>query len=96
MGNVARDEGTTTCGAESDQKQAHDRFALVIARDVHFFPGARVYTYYAIGQPHYLTALAVTREERILLVRKYRPAIERFSLELPAELLEQTKIQRKL
>lgn len=63
----------------------------VIARDVQFLPGARVDTYYAIGQPHYLTALAVTREERILLVRQYRPAIERFSLELPAGLLEENE-----
>lgn len=60
----------------------------VIERDVQFFPQARADTYYAIGQPSYLAAVAVTREERLLLVRQYRPAIERYSLELPAGLLE--------
>jgi ADP-ribose pyrophosphatase len=60
----------------------------VIARDVQFLPEAAVETYYAVSQPHYLVALAVTPEERILLVRQYRPAIRRFSLELPAGLLE--------
>jgi ADP-ribose pyrophosphatase len=60
----------------------------VIARDVQFFPDAPVETYYAIAQQHYLAALAITPEGRILLVRQYRPAIERFSLELPAGLLD--------
>jgi ADP-ribose pyrophosphatase len=60
----------------------------VIARDVQFFPASAVETYYAVSQPHYLVALAVTPEGRILLVRQYRPAIERFSLELPAGMLE--------
>jgi ADP-ribose pyrophosphatase len=61
----------------------------VIARDVQFFPQSRVETYYAITQPHYVAAVALTPEGRILLVRQYRPAIERFSLELPAGLLEE-------
>jgi ADP-ribose pyrophosphatase len=60
----------------------------VIARDVQLFPETAVETYYAVTQPHYLAAVAVTPEGRILLVRQYRPAIERFSLELPAGLLE--------
>jgi ADP-ribose pyrophosphatase len=60
----------------------------VIARDVQFFPESAVETYYAISQPTYLVALAVTPEGRILLVRQYRPAVERFSLELPAGMLE--------
>jgi ADP-ribose pyrophosphatase len=63
----------------------------VITRDVQFFPKASVETYYAIAQPHYLAGLAVTPEGRILLVRQYRPAIERFSLELPAGLLEENE-----
>lgn len=63
----------------------------VIARDVQFFPGSAAETYYAVTQQHYLCALAVTLEGRILLVRQYRPAIERFSLELPAGLLEKNE-----
>jgi ADP-ribose pyrophosphatase len=61
----------------------------VIARDVQFSPGATVETYFAIAQPHYLVALAVIPDGRIVLVRQYRPAIQRFSLELPAGLLEE-------
>lgn len=60
----------------------------VIARDVQFSPDAATETYYAISQPTYLAAIAVTPDGRMLLVRQYRPAIERFSLELPAGLLE--------
>ena len=61
----------------------------VIARDVQFSPEASVETYFAIAQPHYLAGLAVTTEGHILLVRQYRPAIRRSSLELPAGLLEE-------
>jgi ADP-ribose diphosphatase len=60
----------------------------VVSKDVQFSPGARIETYYAIEQPSYLATVAVT-EGRILLVRQYRPAIERYSLELPGGLLDQ-------
>jgi len=61
----------------------------VIDREVQFSLEREVENYFAIAQPHYLVALAVTPEGRILLVRQYRPAIECFSLELPAGLLEE-------
>jgi ADP-ribose pyrophosphatase len=60
----------------------------VISRDVQLSADASAEPYYAIGQPDYLVALAVMPDLRILLVRQYRPAIERFSLELPAGMLE--------
>ena len=60
----------------------------VVSKDVQFSPGARIETYYAIEQPSYLATVAMT-EGRILLVRQYRPAIERYSLELPGGLLYQ-------
>ncbi|WP_051389894.1 NUDIX hydrolase [Bradyrhizobium sp. Ec3.3] len=60
----------------------------VIVRDVQFFDQASVESYYAIAQPDYVVALAITPDSRVLLVRQYRPAIERFSLELPAGLLD--------
>lgn len=63
----------------------------LLARDVQLSPGAPTETYYAISQPTYLAAIAVTPDDRILLVRQYRPAIERFSLELPAGLLEKNE-----
>ena len=52
-----------------------------IAREVQFHPKTNAETYYSISQPAYLAAVAVTPEGRILLVRQYRPAIERSSLE---------------
>ena len=63
----------------------------IIAREVQFHPKKNPETYYSMSQPPYLAAVAVTPEGRILLVRQYRPAIERSSLELPAGLLEQNE-----
>jgi ADP-ribose pyrophosphatase len=59
----------------------------LVARDVQFRSDSEIETYHAIAQPPYLVAVAVTPEARILLVRQYRPAIQRFSLELPAGML---------
>jgi ADP-ribose pyrophosphatase len=63
----------------------------IVSRDVQFSPGADAETYYAIEQPSYVTAVALTPEGRILLVRQYRPAIERFSLELPGGLVDENE-----
>jgi ADP-ribose pyrophosphatase len=60
----------------------------VIAREVQFAQGRPAETYYSIGQPDYVVVLALTPAKELLLVRQYRPAIERFSLELPAGLQE--------
>jgi ADP-ribose pyrophosphatase len=60
----------------------------VIAREVEFAPGATPETYHAVGQSDYLAVLARTPEGRIPLVWQYRPAIEAFSWELPAGLVE--------
>lgn len=65
------------------------RWLEVLTRDVQHTEESAVETFYAISQPDYLVALAITPENRILLVRQYRPAIEQFSLELPAGMLEQ-------
>lgn len=62
-----------------------------IARDVQFQPDAAVETYYAIAQPDYVAAVALTPDRRILLVRQYRPAIQRLSLELPAGIVEENE-----
>lgn len=60
----------------------------VIARDVQFRRDSPAETYYAIAQPDYVVALAIAPDSRMLLVRQYRPAIERFSLELPSGMLD--------
>src|SRR5713226_2696790 len=44
--------------------------------------------YHSIKQADYVSVLAVTAEGRIPLVRQYRPALERVTLELPGGLLD--------
>jgi len=61
----------------------------IIARDVEFTAGAAPQTYHAIGQQDYLAIVALTPEGRIPIVRQYRPAVERFTWELPAGMLDQ-------
>ena len=60
----------------------------VIAREVEFKPGAPLETYHAVGQSDYLAIVARTPDGRIPIVRQYRPAIEAFSWELPAGLVD--------
>lgn len=60
----------------------------VVTREVQFSATSPVESYYAIAQPDYVVVLAITKDERIPLVYQYRPAIERYSLELPAGLLD--------
>ena len=63
----------------------------VIERDVQFDPSSDPETYYAISQPTFLVALVLTQERHVVLVRQYRPAIRRVSIELPAGLLERNE-----
>jgi ADP-ribose pyrophosphatase len=60
----------------------------IIAREVEFAPGQPAQLYHAIGQQDYLAIVALTPDGRFPLVRQYRPALETFTLELPAGLAE--------
>jgi ADP-ribose pyrophosphatase len=40
--------------------------------------------FYSLKQPEYVNVFAVTTDRRALLVKQFRPAIERFTWELPA------------
>jgi ADP-ribose pyrophosphatase len=60
----------------------------VIAREVEFAPGQPPQIYHAVGQRDYLAILARTPDGRIPIVRQYRPALEAFTWELPAGLVE--------
>jgi ADP-ribose pyrophosphatase len=44
--------------------------------------------YYSLKLVDYATTLALTEEGRVLVVRQYRPAVERYSLELPSGLID--------
>lgn len=60
----------------------------VIERDVEFADGEAPQTYYAVDQADYVAILALTPDKRILIVRQFRPAIESFTWELPAGMVE--------
>ena len=60
----------------------------VVARDVEFAPGEAPQTYHAVAQQDYIAILARIPDGRIPIVRQYRPAVEKFTWELPAGLVE--------
>lgn len=60
----------------------------LVEREVEFAPDAPVETYHALGQAEYVAVVARTPEGEIPIVRQYRPAIEAFSWELPAGLVD--------
>ena len=60
----------------------------IIAREVEFLPDEPTQVYHAVGQLDYLAIVALTPDGRFPLVRQYRPALEAFTLELPAGLVE--------
>ena len=44
--------------------------------------------YYSLRLPDYAVAVAITAEQRVLIVRQYRPAVERDTLELPSGIVD--------
>jgi len=63
----------------------------IIARDVEFSAGSPIEVYHAVGQQDYIAIVARTPEGKIPIVRQYRPALERFTWELPAGLVDQSE-----
>jgi 8-oxo-dGTP pyrophosphatase MutT (NUDIX family) len=60
----------------------------MIARDVEFAPGEPAQTWHAVGQADYVAILALTPDKRIPIVRQFRPALEAYTWELPAGLVD--------
>src|ERR1017187_7391420 len=60
----------------------------IIEREVEFAPGAPSELYHAVAQQDYIAIVAMTPDGKIPIVRQYRPALERFTWELPAGLVE--------
>ena len=67
---------------------AVSRWMDLIAREVEFAPGSEPEIYHAVAQQDYLAIVARTPEGRIPIVRQYRPAVETFTWELPAGLVD--------
>jgi 8-oxo-dGTP pyrophosphatase MutT (NUDIX family) len=60
----------------------------VIERAVEFREGAAPELYHAVGQQDYIAIVARTPDGLVPIVRQYRPALERFTWELPAGLVD--------
>lgn len=44
--------------------------------------------YYSLQLPDYSAVVALTDDQRVLIVRQYRPAVERYTLELPSGIID--------
>ena len=64
------------------------RWTELIERQVEFAPEGPVETYHAIGQSDYISIVALTPERMLPIVRQFRPALESFTWELPAGLVD--------
>ena len=60
----------------------------VIEREVQFEPGAATESYHAVAQLDYIAIVARTPDGMIPIVRQYRPALECFTWELPAGMVD--------
>jgi ADP-ribose pyrophosphatase len=60
----------------------------IIEREVEFASGTPPELYHAVSQQDYIAIVALTPDGRIPIVRQYRPALERFTLELPAGMVD--------
>src|SRR6478735_10929650 len=60
----------------------------IIAREVEFSRGAAPQIYHAVEQADYISIVALTPAGKIPIVRQFRPALEAYSWELPAGLVD--------
>jgi ADP-ribose pyrophosphatase len=60
----------------------------IVTREVEFSPGAPAEIYHSVAQQDYLAIVAQTPTGLFPVVHQYRPALERFTWELPAGLAE--------
>jgi len=63
----------------------------IIQRHVEFLPGGKAQVYHSVKTADYVIVLAKTPDGRIPLVSQYRPALEAFTLELPAGLMSENE-----
>lgn len=63
-----------------------NRWVTLVRKDIQ--TGDHTEDYYTLQVPDYVAIVAVTPDGRVPLVRQYRPAVEGYTLELPAGTLE--------
>src|ERR1700759_4361927 len=71
---------------KSTKRTKISQWVEIIEREVEFAPNAKPEIYHALGQQDYIAIVAQTPEKMIPIVRQYRPALEKFTWELPAGL----------
>ncbi len=64
----------------------HTPWFELVAKTVHdpSDPSVKDENYYSISANDYVCILALTPEEKIIMVKQYRPSVEDYTLELPA------------
>jgi len=60
----------------------------LMEKQVDLADGGAPQAFYALDQSDYVAMVAVTPSGKVLTVRQYRPAVEQFTLELPAGTIE--------
>src|SRR5688572_5872550 len=60
----------------------------LVAKEVQFVPGQDPEIYHSLAQADYISIFAITRGGLIPIVKQYRPAVEAFTFELPAGLVD--------
>lgn len=63
-------------------------WVAIVEREVEFAPHSDLEIYHSISQQDYIAIIATLPDGRIPIVRQYRPALESFTWELPAGLLD--------
>lgn len=75
--------------AESSRtEQVLSPWVTLVTHHVRFAGMPGVHQYHSFKQMDYVTMFAVTTDGKIPLIRQYRPALDRSTLELPSGLLE--------
>jgi ADP-ribose pyrophosphatase len=59
-------------------------WVTLVEKEVCLREGAPYETYHSVSQDAYVSVFAMTRDQRIPLIRQYRPAVEDYTWEFPA------------
>ena len=65
-----------------------NRWLTVVERDVAFAPGEAIQQYYSLRIGDYVSIFAETPDDKVALVRQFRPAVGEYVWELPAGLMD--------
>lgn len=72
----------------SRTEQVLSPWVTLVTHHVRFADAPGIHDFHSFKQADYVTMFAVTADGKIPLIRQYRPALERFTLELPSGTLD--------